>query len=155
MNYNWDWGIFLAAEPGGTGTYLKYLVVGLGWTLATALAAWVIALLIGSVIGTLRTTPHQWIVRLGNAYVDVTPQAGDPARIAISLENADPSVTWVVQVVPGAGGDGDILDLGAGPRTVAVPGPRTVIVTALPRGADDPDDRTDARHTATLVIAAR
>ena len=92
---------------------------------------------------------------LGNAYVDVTPQAGDPARIAISLENADPSVTWVVQVVPGAGGDGDILDLGAGPRTVAVPGPRTVIVTALPRGADDPDDRTDARHTATLVIAAR
>jgi glutamate/aspartate transport system permease protein len=47
MNYKWDWGIFLSAEPGGTGTYLKYLIVGLGWTLATALAAWVIALLIG------------------------------------------------------------------------------------------------------------
>jgi glutamate/aspartate transport system permease protein len=71
MNYNWDWGIFLAAEPGGTGTYLKYLVVGLGWTLATALAAWVIALAIGSVVGTLRTTPHKWVVRLGNAYVEV------------------------------------------------------------------------------------
>ena len=71
MNYNWDWGIFLAAEPGGTGTYIKYLVVGLGWTLATALAAWVIALLIGSVIGTLRTTPHKWVVRLGDAYVEI------------------------------------------------------------------------------------
>jgi glutamate/aspartate transport system permease protein len=71
MNYHWDWGIFLAAEPGGTGSYLKYLVVGLGWTLATALAAWVIALAIGSVVGTLRTTPHQWIVRLGNAYVEI------------------------------------------------------------------------------------
>lgn len=71
MNYNWDWRIFLAAEPGGTGTYVKYLVVGLGWTLATALAAWVIALAIGSVVGTLRTTPYKWVVRLGNAYVEI------------------------------------------------------------------------------------
>ena len=46
-------------------------MVGLGWTLATALAAWVIALAIGSLVGTLRTTPHQWVVRLGNAYVEV------------------------------------------------------------------------------------
>jgi len=71
MNYNWNWGVLLSPEPGGTGTYLYYLIVGLGWTLATALAAWVIALLIGSVIGTLRTTPHKWVVRLGNAYVEI------------------------------------------------------------------------------------
>jgi glutamate/aspartate transport system permease protein len=71
MNYNWNWGILLSPEPGGTGTYLYYLVVGLGWTLATALAAWVIALLIGSLVGTLRTTPHPWIVRLGDGYVEV------------------------------------------------------------------------------------
>jgi glutamate/aspartate transport system permease protein len=71
MNYNWDWRIYLAAEPGGTGSYLQYLLVGLGWTLATALAAWAIALVIGSVVGTLRTTPHKWVVRLGNAYVEV------------------------------------------------------------------------------------
>ena len=71
MNYNWQWGIFLSAEPGGTGTYLKYLFVGLGWTLATALAAWVIALAIGSVVGTLRTTPYKWAVRLGNGYVEI------------------------------------------------------------------------------------
>ena len=71
MNYHWNWGILLAPEPGGTGTYLAYLFVGLGWTLATALAAWVIALAIGSVVGTLRTTPHKWVVRVGNAYVEI------------------------------------------------------------------------------------
>jgi glutamate/aspartate transport system permease protein len=31
----------------------------------------VIALAIGSVVGTLRTTPHKWVVRLGNAYVEI------------------------------------------------------------------------------------
>ena len=71
MNYHWNWGILLAPEPGGTGTYLAYLFVGLGWTLATALAAWVMALAIGSVVGTLRTTPYKWVVRLGNAYVEI------------------------------------------------------------------------------------
>ncbi len=58
-------------EPGGTGIYLKYLVIGLGWTLATALVAWVIALTVGSIVGTLRTTPLKWVVRLGNLYVEI------------------------------------------------------------------------------------
>ena len=71
MGYNWNWGILLEKEPGGTGAYLQYLIVGLGWTLLTALAAWVIALIIGSLIGTLRTTPIQWAVRLGNLYVEI------------------------------------------------------------------------------------
>ena len=71
MNYHWNWGILLSPEPGGTGTYLTYLVVGLGWTLATALAAWAIALMVGSLVGTLRTTPLPWIVRLGNVYVEI------------------------------------------------------------------------------------
>ena len=69
--YKWDWGILLRPEPGGTGTYIHYLIVGLGWTLATALVAWVIALLIGALVGTLRTTTNTWVVRLGNAYVEV------------------------------------------------------------------------------------
>ena len=71
MNYHWNWGILLSPEPGGTGTYLSYLIVGLGWTLATALSAWVIALAIGSLVGTLRTTPFALIVTLGNAYVEI------------------------------------------------------------------------------------
>lgn len=71
MNYNWNWGILFSPEPGGTGTYLYYLVVGLGWTLATAAVAWVIALLIGAVVGTLRTTPYKWVVRAGDIYVEI------------------------------------------------------------------------------------
>ena len=71
MNYNWHWTVLLEAEPGGTGSYLHYLVVGLGWTLATALAAWMIALVIGSLVGTLRTTPMKWVVRAGNLYVEI------------------------------------------------------------------------------------
>jgi len=71
VQYNWHWKVLFEAEPGGTGTYLQYLIVGLGWTLATALAAWVIALAIGAVVGTVRTTPVKWLVRLGNLYVEI------------------------------------------------------------------------------------
>jgi glutamate/aspartate transport system permease protein len=71
LKYNWNWAILFAQEPGGTGTYLHYLLVGLLWTLATALAAWVIALIIGAAVGTLRTTTMPWVVRIGNAYVEI------------------------------------------------------------------------------------
>jgi glutamate/aspartate transport system permease protein len=71
VGYNWHWKVLLETEPGGTGTYLQYLIVGLGWTLVTALAAWVIALAIGALVGTLRTTPYTWVVRVGNAYVEI------------------------------------------------------------------------------------
>ena len=71
MNYHWYWKVLLEPEPGGTGTYLQYLLVGLGWTLATALAAWLIALAIGALVGTLRTTRMKWAVRLGNLYVEL------------------------------------------------------------------------------------
>jgi glutamate/aspartate transport system permease protein len=71
VNYPWHWKVLVETEPGGTGTYLQYLIVGLGWTLATALAAWVIALTIGALIGTIRTAPLKWAVRLGNLYVEI------------------------------------------------------------------------------------
>ncbi len=71
MGYNWNWGVLLQQEPGGTGTYLNYLLVGLGWSIVTALSAWLIALVVGSVVGTLRTTTNAWVVRLGNAYVEI------------------------------------------------------------------------------------
>ena len=63
--------MLLETEPGGTGTYLHYLLIGLGWTLATALTAWVIALALGALVGTVRTTDLRWLVRLGNLYVEI------------------------------------------------------------------------------------
>ncbi len=71
MNYHWNWAVLLQTEPGGSGTYLHYLLVGLGWTVATSLSAWVLALLLGVAVGTLRTTAMPWVVRLGNAYVEI------------------------------------------------------------------------------------
>src|SRR5688572_27868431 len=71
MNYNWNWAIFWQPAPDGDSAYIWWLVNGLGWTLATALLAWVIALVLGSIVGTLRTTPNVWVVRLGNAYVEL------------------------------------------------------------------------------------
>ena len=70
MNYHWNWHIYWETSPDGP-TYIHTLLVGLGWTLATALAAWVIALLLGSVLGVMRTTPSKWATRIGNAYVEL------------------------------------------------------------------------------------
>jgi hypothetical protein len=29
VNYNWHWKVLFEMEPGGTGTYLHYLLIGL------------------------------------------------------------------------------------------------------------------------------
>ena len=71
MNYHWNWKIFWDLTPEGTGTYLHTLLVGLGWTLATALSAWIIALLLGSILGVIRTVPRRWAAAIGNGYVEL------------------------------------------------------------------------------------
>jgi glutamate/aspartate transport system permease protein len=71
MNYNWNWGIFWELSADAKNTWMMTLVHGLGWTLATAFCAGIIALVVGSVIGVLRTTPNRWVVRFGNAYVEL------------------------------------------------------------------------------------
>lgn len=71
MNYHWNWRIFWEASPEGTGSYLDTLWSGLFWTLSTAMSAWVMALVIGAVIGTIRTTPNKIAVRFADAYVEL------------------------------------------------------------------------------------
>jgi len=71
MNYNWNWRIFWQPSPDGVGTYMDTLLSGLIWTLATALTAWIMALVIGAVIGTIRTMPNKLAVRIANAYVEL------------------------------------------------------------------------------------
>ena len=71
MSYNWNWGIFLQMSPDGVHSYLQTLLLGTLWTLATALSAWCLALLLGSLVGVIRTTPRPWLVRLGNGYVEL------------------------------------------------------------------------------------
>jgi glutamate/aspartate transport system permease protein len=71
VNYNWNWGVFWQPAPDGTGVYFWWLITGLGWTVATALLAWIIALALGSAVGTVRTMPFRWLARLGDAYVEL------------------------------------------------------------------------------------
>lgn len=71
MNYNWNWRIFWEASPDGVGNYMDTLLSGLVWTLATSLLAWVMALILGAIIGTIRTMPNKLAVRLANGYVEL------------------------------------------------------------------------------------
>lgn len=71
MNYHWNWGIFLEQVKAGEETYLDWLFTGLGWTLAVALSAWLIALLLGSVIGTLRTVPQRGLAGFASGWVEL------------------------------------------------------------------------------------
>ncbi len=71
MAYHWNWGIFFEQIKAGDETYLSWIVAGLGWTVAVSLCAWIIALALGSLAGTVRTTPWRWAVRAANAYVEL------------------------------------------------------------------------------------
>ncbi|HVP09328.1 MAG TPA: amino acid ABC transporter permease [Burkholderiales bacterium] len=71
MHYNWNWAILLQKSAEAGGSWLLYLVAGLGWTLAVALCAWAIALALGAVVGTLRTGPMRWVARVCAAYVEI------------------------------------------------------------------------------------
>lgn len=71
MNYNWHWGIFLEQVKSGDETYLDWLISALGWTVSVSVVAWVIALVLGSLVGIARTTPNPWLVRLGAAWVEL------------------------------------------------------------------------------------
>jgi glutamate/aspartate transport system permease protein len=68
---NWDWKVFLNDDGGGR-TYLEWMFDAWGWTLAVAGSAWLVAMVLGALMGTLRTLPnHPWLVRLGNVWVEL------------------------------------------------------------------------------------
>ena len=68
---NWDWKIFLTDDGGGR-TYLQWMFDAWGWTLAVAGASWVVAMVVGGLVGTLRTLPNSpWLTRLANAWVEL------------------------------------------------------------------------------------
>jgi glutamate/aspartate transport system permease protein len=70
VNYHWNWHIFFEPNPSGTGTYLDMLLSGLVLTIKTAIFAWIIALIFGSVIGVLRTLPSKTASWIGFCYVE-------------------------------------------------------------------------------------
>jgi glutamate/aspartate transport system permease protein len=71
MNYHWNWAAFFDVSLDGAHTYWETLIMGLGWTAATAIGAFAIALLLGSLAGVLRNVPSLWLNRCGSAFVEV------------------------------------------------------------------------------------
>ena len=69
--YQWNWSVVLEQVSGTEEFYYEWLAAGLGWTVATALSAWVLALVVGSLIGILRTVPSKPVAALATAYVEV------------------------------------------------------------------------------------
>ncbi len=112
MNYTWNWRIFWETSPDGVQTYMDTLWSGLLWTLATALTAWVMALALGLIIGTIRTLPNKWLVRAANGYVELFRNV--PLLVQMFL--------WyfvMPEVLPQAAGDW-IKSLSNGPFVTAV-----------------------------------
>jgi glutamate/aspartate transport system permease protein len=80
---NWDWQVFCqdtieheavagCLGKGGSVTYLDWMLSAWGWTVSVALLALLLALVVGAVVGILRTLPDRpWVVRLGDAWVEL------------------------------------------------------------------------------------
>jgi glutamate/aspartate transport system permease protein len=78
----WDWQVFCKTTLDGTVTqscfgtgkditYLDWLLSAWGWTLSVSLFSLLVALMLGSVMGILRTTPDRRLVFLGNAWTEL------------------------------------------------------------------------------------
>jgi glutamate/aspartate transport system permease protein len=104
MKFDLDWGVFFQEIPGGGDRYVDLLASGVAWTLAVSACAWVIALLFGSVIGTIRTTDRRWMVRSGDAWVELFRNI--PLLVQMFLwyfvvpEFIAPLKRWIVQADP-------------------------------------------------------
>lgn len=70
-SYNWNWLVFFDEVATGGEKYYQWILSGLLWTIATSLAAWVIALILGVMVGVIRTLPIKGWVLLGDSYVEI------------------------------------------------------------------------------------
>ena len=107
---NWDWQVFckdtIEGEviprcfgSGGDITYLDWMLSAWGWTLSVALLSLAVALVFGSLMGILRTTPNRGLVFLGNAWTELFRNI--PLLVQIVLwYHVVPSVFPVLQGVP-------------------------------------------------------
>jgi len=78
----WDWQVFCKDTidgeivprcfgRGGDITYLDWMLSAWGWTMSVALLSLVVALVAGSLVGILRTTPNRGFVWFGNAWTEL------------------------------------------------------------------------------------
>ncbi|MDP1655338.1 MAG: amino acid ABC transporter permease [Hylemonella sp.] len=109
---SWDWQVFcedtmerVAVQgcfgKGGDITYLDWMLSAWGWTVSVSLLSLLLALLLGSLIGTLRTLPDRpLVVKLGHAWVELFRNI--PLLVQIFLwYHVMPSIFPAMKAVPG------------------------------------------------------
>ena len=109
---SWDWQVFcedtLDRVPvsgcfgkGGEVTYLDWLMSAWGWTISVSLLGLLLALLVGTLVGTVRTLEGRpWLVKLGNAWVELFRNI--PLLVQLFLwYHVVPTIFPTLQAVPG------------------------------------------------------
>ena len=98
MGSKWDWQVFLQ-DTGGGRTYLEWLMSAWGWTLSVAVMSLVVALVVGSLMGILRTTPNKWLVAIGETWTELFRNV--PLLVQIFLwYHVIPSIFLSLRAVP-------------------------------------------------------
>lgn len=72
MDYHWNWGVLL--EPVATGepsTYLGWLLSGFVNTMMLTGLSWIVAIVLGSLLGIMRTLPGRALPAVGTVYVSI------------------------------------------------------------------------------------
>ncbi|MBV9522139.1 MAG: amino acid ABC transporter permease [Alphaproteobacteria bacterium] len=65
MHYSWNWAIVVTAP------YFGWILSGLIWTLLVAMAGWLIAVSLGSLVGIARTVKSRAVRLLAGAFVEI------------------------------------------------------------------------------------
>lgn len=71
MNYSWNWGVLFEKTGIGNEIYLHWMLQGIGWLFLIGLIAWSIAMIVGSVLGIMRTLPNKTAQNFAAAYVNL------------------------------------------------------------------------------------
>ncbi len=66
-----DFSVFLSPSPESGANYLTYLLGGALWTVILSVLSWVIAFIIGSMVGVLRTLPSSILSKVGACFVEI------------------------------------------------------------------------------------
>ena len=96
-----DWRIFWQENADFEQPYWQLLLEGLAWTLAISLAAWIMAMILGILVGTLRTVSSKPLAILATAYTEIFRNV--PLLVQMFLwyfvvqEFIPPLKAWIVQ----------------------------------------------------------
>ena len=70
-DYNWNWGVFFDSTGVGDEIYLDWFISGFCWTVSLGVLSWIVAMLLGTILGVMRTTQSKWMSGFATLYVDV------------------------------------------------------------------------------------